>query len=131
MKPWCLGVLVFFLSLSAAFAAVQPYEKLSDPVLQARAEQLYKELRCVACQSQSIDSSNAPVAAALRAAVRERLEKGASDEAILSYMQERYGDMVLMKPPLKPRTWGLWLMPLITLAIGGAMAAKTMRGKNQ
>lgn len=130
MKSWCFGVLVVLLSLNAVFAAVQPHEKLSDPVLQMRAEQLYKELRCVACQSQSIDSSNAPVAAALRAAVRERLEKGASDEDILSYMQERYGDMVLMKPPLKPRTWGLWLMPLAVLVTGGVMVAKTLRGKN-
>ena len=122
-------VIIFLLLSFPAFAAVQPYERMADPVLQARAEQLYKELRCVSCQSQAIDSSNAPVAAALRAAVREQLEKGASDEDILSYMQERYGDMVLMKPPLAPRTWGLWLMPLAVLVIGGVMAAKTLRGK--
>ena len=120
--------ILLFLSLPA-FAAVQPYEKLSDPVLQARAEMLYRELRCVSCQSQSIDSSNAPVAAALRAAVREKLEGGATDEEILSYMQARYGDMVLMKPPLVPRTWPLWFAPLAVLALGGVMAAKTLRGK--
>ena len=125
---WRMVIIILFLSVPA-FAAVQPYERMADPVLQARAELLYKELRCVSCQSQAIDSSNAPVAAALRAAVREQLEKGARDEDILSYMQERYGDMVLMKPPLKPRTWGLWLMPLAVLAIGGVMAAKTLRGK--
>lgn len=124
---WHIFTVLLFLSLPA-FAAVQPYERMSDPALQARAENLYRELRCVACQSQSIDSSNAPVAAALRAAVREQLEKGATDEEILGYMKERYGDMVLMKPPLAPRTWPLWFMPLAVLALGGLAAAKILRG---
>lgn len=123
-------VVVLFLSFPAV-AAVQPYEKMTDPALQARAETLYRELRCVSCQSQSIDSSDAPVASALRAAVRERLESGATDQEILNYMKERYGDMVLMKPPLGPRTWILWLMPLAVLALGGVAAVKSFRGRQE
>lgn len=124
---WHIFTVLLLLSLPA-FAAVQPYERMGDPALQARAENLYRALRCVACQSQSIDSSNAPVAAALRAAVREQMEKGATDQEILIYMRDRYGDMVLMKPPLVPRTWPLWLMPLAVLVLGGFAVTKTLRG---
>ena len=125
---WRIFIFVVVVSLPA-FAAVQPYERMDDPALQARAEALYRELRCVSCQSQAIDSSNAPVAAALRAAVREQLKKGVRDKDVLAYMQERYGDVVLMKPPLERRTWGLWLMPVLVLVSGGLMVMRTLRGR--
>lgn len=119
---------LFFLSFSA-FAAVQPGERMADPALEVRAGTLYTQIRCVVCQSQPIAYSDSEVAAALRAAVRERLIKGDADAAILEYMRERYGDAVLMKPPLRARTGLLWFMPLLVLLAGGFAAMRTLRGK--
>jgi cytochrome c-type biogenesis protein CcmH len=125
-----LRLLAVLLLLSMpASAAVQPGERMADPALEARAETLYMQLRCVVCQSQPIAHSDSEIAAALRAAVRERLLKGDSDAAILDYMRERYGDAVLMKPPMRTRTGLLWFMPLLALIMGGFIVARTLRGK--
>lgn len=105
-----------------------PAERMADLALEARAQALYKELRCVACESQSIAGSNAEMAAAMRALVREQLKNGASDAEIFSYLQERYGDKILMRPPMKPATWFLWLTPFFALVAGGVIALRTMRG---
>lgn len=104
-----------------AVAAPPPDEVLTDPVQEARARHLYTRLRCVVCQSQSIDESNAALAADMRIIVRERLAAGDSDEAILTYMQARYGDYVLMLPPLQANTLVLWGLPLFILLAGGGL----------
>jgi len=101
------------LALAAPVHAVEPDEVLADPVLEDRARDISKGLRCVVCQNQDIDSSNAGVARDLRILVRERLVAGDSDEEVIAYVQARYGDYVLMSPPLTPATYALWFAPLV------------------
>jgi cytochrome c-type biogenesis protein CcmH len=101
--------------------AVEPDEVLSDPVLEARARTLSKELRCMVCQNQSIDDSNAPLARDLRIIVRERLTAGDSDAQVLDFLVARYGEFVLLKPRLSWHTLVLWLGPP-ALLFGGAFA---------
>jgi cytochrome c-type biogenesis protein CcmH len=105
----------------AAQAATSPDEILADPVLEERARDLARQLRCLVCQNQSIDDSDAELARDLRQIVRERLVAGDSDEEIIAFLTARYGDFVLLKPPVKPATWGLWFGPLavLLLAAGG------------
>lgn len=98
--------------------AVQPDEVLKDPAQEARARQLSLELRCLVCQNQSIDDSNAPLARDLRLLVRERIVAGDDDAAIRSYLVARYGDFVLLKPPFDSRTVLLWFGPFAVLAAG-------------
>ncbi|MBD9371543.1 cytochrome c-type biogenesis protein CcmH [Rhizobium sp. ARZ01] len=116
------------LLLAAAFVvsafpalAVNPDEVLPDPALEARARALSAELRCMVCQNQSIDDSNAELARDLRLLVRERIASGDSDEAVIEYVVSRYGEFVLLKPRLKPETLLLWGAPAI-LFLGGAIA---------
>jgi cytochrome c-type biogenesis protein CcmH len=118
-------LLTLFFSLSCATAAfaVAGAEKLSDPKLEARAVALQKELRCVVCQGQSLDESNAPLAADLRHLIRVRITAGDSDEQVEQYLVARYGDFILMKPPLEPNTYALWFGPLGILLMGGAAVA--------
>jgi cytochrome c-type biogenesis protein CcmH len=99
--------------------AVQPDEVLADPALEARARALSKELRCMVCQNQSIDDSDAPLARDLRLLVRERLIAGDSDTKVIDFLTARYGEFVLLKPRFGTGTALLWLAPLIALAIGG------------
>ncbi len=96
-------------------AAVQPDEVLSDPALEARARRLSQELRCLVCQNQSIDDSNAELARDLRVLVRERLVAGDSDDAVLAFVEARYGEFVLLRPRLRWHTLLLWLTPLLVL----------------
>jgi len=100
--------------------AVEPGEMLKDPVLEARARALGRELRCLVCQNQSIDDSAAPLAHDLRVLVRERLTAGDSDRQVIDFVARRYGNFVLLKPPLEPSTWLLWFGPFAALIIGGA-----------
>jgi len=127
MKRLLILLVLIFLS-SPAFA-IHPDERMADPVMEARAQHLYEQLRCTVCQNQSIADSNADIAADLRHLVREELEKGRSDEEILAYIQSRYGDFVLMRPPFAPHTWALWLLPLIMLAGGGIVWLRMIREK--
>ena len=113
--------------IAAPALAVLPHEMLADPALEARARELSRELRCQVCQNQSIDDSNAPLAADLRRAVRERLVAGDSDSGVLAFVAERYGDNVLMRPPVKPATYALWFGPAIVLALGALGAIVHMR----
>jgi cytochrome c-type biogenesis protein CcmH len=106
------------LLLASNAAAVQPDEVLDDPALEARARELSKGLRCLVCQNQSIDDSNADLARDLRILVRERLVAGDSDEEVLGYLTRRYGDFVLLKPPMKPYTYLLWFGPALVLVAG-------------
>jgi cytochrome c-type biogenesis protein CcmH len=114
----CAVLLGLTLMLSAGSAgAVNPDEILKDPKLEARARELSEKLRCVVCQNQTIDESNAPLAHDLRVLVRERLTKGDSDEQALGYIVTRYGNFVLLKPPLQGNTLLLWFGPAIMLIL--------------
>jgi cytochrome c-type biogenesis protein CcmH len=98
--------------------AVMPGERLADPALEARARGLSQKLRCLVFQNQSIDDSNAALAADLRVLVRERLAAGDSDDQVIDYLVDRYGDFVLLDPPMRPRTWALWYGPAVVLGLG-------------
>jgi cytochrome c-type biogenesis protein CcmH len=104
---------------SPAAHAVQPDEIMSDPVKESRARDLSRELRCMVCQNQSIDDSEAPLARDLRLLVRERIAAGDSDAQVVDFLVARYGEFVLLKPRLEPHTLLLWLLPPLALAGGG------------
>ena len=117
-----LCVIATSLVLSAQVAgAVQPDEMLGDPRLEARARTLSRELRCMVCQNQSIDDSEAPLARDLRVLVRERIRLGDSDQKVIDFLVARYGQFVLLRPRLEWHTALLWFAPLVLL-IGGAIA---------
>ncbi len=118
-------VFVLFLMISAwpAFA-VNPDEVLADPALEARARALSAQLRCMVCQNQSIDDSNAELAKDLRLLVRERITNGDSDAAVIDYVVSRYGEFVLLKPRFEAKTLILWGAPVILL-LAGAVAMLT------
>ncbi len=109
--------------LAAPAAAVQPSEKLDDPGLEQRAQEVGEKLRCVVCQNQAIANSNADLAADMRKIVRERIKAGATNEEVIQYMQSRYGDYVLLNPPVKPKTYALWGGPavLALIALGAVL----------
>jgi len=104
---------------SSAAYAVQPDEIMSDPVKELRARDLSRELRCMVCQNQSIDDSEAPLARDLRLLVRERIAAGDSDAQVIDFLVARYGEFVLLKPRLELHTLLLWLVPPLALAGGG------------
>lgn len=111
--------------------AVTPDEMLDDPALELRARAVSKGLRCVVCQNQSIDDSNAPLAHDMRVLVRERLLAGDSDAAVKAYLVNRYGDFVLLRPRLRPDTIFLWFGPLLMLgAAAGGFALYLRRPKS-
>jgi len=122
IRTLAVGVTMLLLSLLATFpaAAVQPDEMLRDPVLEARARALSQGLRCLVCQNQSIDDSDASLAHDLRVLLRERLTAGDSDRQAVDFIVARYGNFVLLKPPLEWNTAVLWLSPLLLLLIAGA-----------
>ncbi|WP_425284363.1 cytochrome c-type biogenesis protein [Methylocapsa palsarum] len=105
--------------LSWPAMAVQPDEILPDARLEARARALSAQLRCMVCQNESIDDSEASLAKDLRILVRERLQAGDSDEQVRSYLVQRYGDFILLKPPFKLETLALWGAPFLVLLCGG------------
>jgi cytochrome c-type biogenesis protein CcmH len=112
---WCV------LAVGSVQAAVSPDERLADPALEARARELARGLRCLVCQNQSIDDSNAPLAQDLRRIVRERLVAGASDREIEAYLVDRYGEFVLLAPPVRAGTLLLWLGPFTLLLVAGSV----------
>jgi cytochrome c-type biogenesis protein CcmH len=108
--------------------AVEPSERLADPALEARARTLSKELRCLVCQNQSIDESNADLAHDLRVVLRQRLVSGDSDKQILDYVAARYGMFVLLDPPFTSVTWLLWLAPpVLVVGVGGVLLLRARR----
>ncbi len=107
--------------------AVQPDEQLDDLALEARAREISAELRCLVCQNQSIDDSNAPLARDLRILVRERLKAGDTNDEVLDYIVDRYGDYVLLRPPFRAGTWLLWLGPAALLLIVVILLAIVVR----
>jgi cytochrome c-type biogenesis protein CcmH len=110
-------------------SAVEPSERLADPALEARARSISQELRCLVCQNESIDESNAPLAHDLRVLVRKRLVSGDSDRQVLNYIVARYGVFVLLDPPFEPLTWLLWLGPPALVLGAGTMLL--LRGRRR
>ena len=110
---------LLLLAWMTAAAAVEPGEQLADPALEERAREISAGLRCLVCQNQSIDDSDAPLARDLRLLVRQRLEAGDSDDSVRDYLVARYGDFILLKPPFEAETLLLWLTPVIVLLMGG------------
>ena len=129
---WVRLVAVALMLLGTAPAlSVQPDEILPDPALEGRARQLSKQLRCMVCQNQSIDDSDAPLARDLRVLVRERLQAGDSDDRVLDFLTARYGEFVLLKPRFGVGTAALWLTPIGVLlagAIGLVLLVRRRRG---
>ncbi|MEE7456242.1 cytochrome C biogenesis protein [Methylorubrum populi] len=117
--PAALAALALSLPLSLAPAlAVQPNEVLKDPALEARARQISEGLRCLVCQNQSIDDSDAPLAKDLRLLVRDRLKEGDSNGQVVDYVVARYGEFVLLRPVFGWHTLLLWLSPLLAVGLG-------------
>lgn len=125
-----VALLGLLLAWTGTACAVEPGEMLADPRLEERARALSAELRCLVCQNQSIDDSNAPLARDLRLLVRERLVAGDSDSAVRSFIVARYGEFVLLKPPLSARTVLLWITPLVILAIVAWLVVSAMRRRS-
>ncbi len=125
------ALLIAFLTVPGIAQAVEPDEMLDDPVLEARAREVSKQLRCVVCQNQDIDSSNAGVARDLRILLRERLVAGDSNEEAIAFIRARYGDFVLLRPPFDGRTLALWLAPpaLVLSGLAGAALILSRRRK--
>ncbi|PWR22073.1 cytochrome c-type biogenesis protein [Zavarzinia compransoris] len=119
MRRLLIGALFALLALPALAIGVD--EPLPDPALEARAREIAKGLRCLVCQNQSIEDSNAPLAADLRRIVRERVSAGDDEAAVQAYLVERYGEWVLLRPPFEPATWALWLGPFVILAAGAGL----------
>jgi cytochrome c-type biogenesis protein CcmH len=122
VRHW-LAVLLLALvcfATPSGHGATNPDEILQNPALEQRARNLSKQLRCLVCQNQSIDDSDAELARDLRRLVREQLLAGRSDAEIIDYLTARYGDFVLLKPPVEPATWGLWFGPGVVLLIAAA-----------
>lgn len=111
------ALLVLLLTAGPVWA-VEPEEKLKDPTLESRAREISQIVRCVVCQNESIDTSNAGIAKDLRILIRERLTEGDSNQEVLDYLTARYGDFVLLKPPMKPATYILWFAPAAVLILG-------------
>lgn len=128
MRRLHLSVLAALFAAGTAIAAL-PDEQLADPALEARAQAIGQELRCVVCQNQSIEDSDATLARDLRLIVREQVEAGKSDAEVKAFLVERYGNFVLLKPPFTPATWLLWLGPLLALLAGGAGVALYLKGR--
>jgi len=111
----------------AAPADVASVETFSDPGMEARARNLQRQLRCLVCQGESIDESGSPFAADVRHLVRQQIADGKGDQQIEDFLVARYGDFILMKPPVQPDTWLLWLAPFLVLGAGGAVAWLTVK----
>lgn len=114
-------------ALACMAAASDPSERLPDPAQEARARDLFKEVRCLVCQNESIDDSEAALAHDLRLLVRDQVKQGRSDDEIRAFLTERYGEFVLLKPPFSPGNAVLWLTPLAVLLAGGGLMVALLR----
>jgi cytochrome c-type biogenesis protein CcmH len=126
MRRLALAALLLLVWAGAA-PAVEPGERLADPALEARARTIGKELRCLVCQNESIDDSGADLAHDLRVLLRERLKAGDSDQQAIAYIVARYGQFVLLKPPVEPATYALWFGPPAVLALAAIAIALRLR----
>lgn len=114
-------------SNAASVDTVAVADTFSNPAMEARARNLQRQLRCLVCQGESIDESGSPFAADIRHLVRQKIADGKSDQQIEDFLVARYGDFILMKPPLQPNTWLLWLAPFLVLAAAGTVAWVTVK----
>ena len=114
-------LLLALLLVSSTALAVPAPELLPDPAQEARARELQKQFRCLVCQGESIDESNAPLAADLRRLIREHVKHGESDAQIKDYLVARYGDFILMDPPFQPDTYLLWVAPIVVLVFASGL----------
>lgn len=128
MKTLLAALALLFLLQAPAFA-VEPGEMLPDPVLEQRAQDISKHLRCVVCQNQTIDDSDAPLAHDMRLLVRERLLAGDTDKQVKDYLVARYGNFVLLRPPFQANTWALWIAPFAVLGLALVGLFMQMRGR--
>jgi cytochrome c-type biogenesis protein CcmH len=127
---WLLGLLLL-VALSVPALAVRPDEMLGDPVLEARAREISEGLRCLVCQNQSIDDSDADLARDLRLIVRERLTAGDTDDQVRSFLVARYGEYVLLNPVVAPHTILLWIAAPVALLAGAAVVLFAARRKRK
>ena len=115
-------IIILFISLIQAFSnnthAVEPDEILKNQEYELRARKISKNIRCMVCQNQSIDESNSPLAKDLRILIRNKIKEGSNDKEIYIFLTDRYGDFILLKPPLNLSTIGLWFFPFIFLVVG-------------
>jgi len=130
MRRFRLAIAMLAVLYAAPGYAVQPDEILPDAKLEERARNLSRELRCMVCQNQSIDDSDAPLARDLRLLVRERLKAGDSDKQVLDFLTTRYGDFVLLNPPMNAKTFLLWVLPAGLLIAGGIVLVLAMRRRS-
>lgn len=121
-------VVGFGLAFGGAASAVEPHEMLKDPVLESRARDVSKHLRCVVCQNETIDESNADIARDMRVLLRARILAGDTNEQVIAFMVSRYGDYVLLKPRFAPITYLLWFGPFIVLALGAVVVFRRLKG---
>jgi cytochrome c-type biogenesis protein CcmH len=131
MKRAGLLLAILALAFASQARAVLPQEQLADPKLEARARKISQELRCLVCQNQTIDDSDAALAGDLRVIIRERLVAGDTDEQAIHFVVLRYGDYVLLSPPFRAETLVLWLGPGIVLVVGGLGVAAYLRRRSQ
>ena len=122
--------LLLLLALAVPAAAVEPNERLADPKLEARARAVSAELRCLVCQNESIDESGADLAHDIRVLLRQRLVAGDTDAQARQYIVDRYGDFVLLKPPVEPVTYLLWFGPFALLVVAGAGMVVALRRRH-
>lgn len=122
-----LLIITLALAPATAVLAVEPDEILSDPMLETRAREVSQQLRCVVCQNQDIDSSNADIARDMRILVRELLMTGDTNAEILDFMVARYGNYVLLRPPFNRQTYALWFAPLVLALFAGGVGYAVMR----
>jgi len=130
MRRLILALLALAVLAATPALAVEPDEILADPALEARARHISAGLRCLVCQNQSIDDSNAPLARDLRLLVRERLKAGDSDAKVMQFVEARYGEFVLLRPPFNPSTLLLWLAPILVLLAAIAVGVRAFRGRS-
>ena len=126
-----LTALALLLTLSPVAMALDANEMFDDPAQEARAREIGRQLRCLKCRNQSIFDSNAGLAKDLRVVVRERMQAGDSDQQILDYVHERFGDYVLLKPPVTANTYALWIAPFVLVLLGAGGAVAYMRQRPQ
>jgi cytochrome c-type biogenesis protein CcmH len=124
MRAWLVALLLI---VAGAAHAVEPAERLPDPAMEARARAISAELRCLVCQNESIDESHADLARDIRRLVRERLVAGDTDAQATQAVVARYGDFVLLRPPVKPATYVLWFGPIALLFVAGLAAILWLR----
>lgn len=121
----------FILAFSMSAYALAPSETLADPVLERRAQDISAKLRCLVCQGEPISESNADFAVDLRRLVREKVAAGLDDATIISFVQARYGDYILLDPPVTPRTYLLWILPLLVFVMGAGAVYLYVRRQKQ